>query len=582
MADSLGGTPLPPGGQTPRRPGATPPAIQPVSGPGGPVSPEPGAETGTGGAPEAPGNPEVPVDGFLLTGKAPGKTTGSPATATPGPAADIFVPFVGSVRLAGQAAPPTPGLPPGAAALTGQGTEVTGQGTAGSVTEAETGRYESPEQFPPEVAAAFEAIANAPFGVKAGVRAGSAPALGTLFSQYKCVPHDQLKRAPAVFLFLNTVIGKYPPSEIRRMAEKHGVDLQRVMTALVLDPPAQPAMIARLAGDHQLGADRTAILKQAEQLANAADPLGQLAGKFTRTVLGNNPGALQSMLTDPMAFFSAQLWNKLGRDQQAFMADGSRTRKATGMLQRGGISGKGLAWVMSEHHDESGQDDQGGRQDAPHQAAGGHELQQQKAFYDNWRESLIKGIKESSDTKAGRMAGPPVIDLVPVPDPGAGRALYDPVRKTVRISAAHTHAQCVHVHTSGLMLTVAQDGELVEIALRNPNDRWELKKDLAPPVLAGLEPSRARILEPREGTAYPTHDRFFTSGDRNVIYLQVEKRPIARRALAASNVLLELDAENHLLGIVIWQLTASRPAPVGDQKAWIVGLTDDGPPIRPS
>lgn len=645
MADSVGGIPFPPGGQPPRRPGSSPPAAPPVAGPGQPDAGQ-GEDRAAPEAPPGGQSPEVPADGFQQGGKIPGHTGGKTGSApgtgtstgtgstpgtgtapgpgipagpgttpgsgipagpgtpagpgstpgpgtTPGPgagkgtapapqaapAADTFVPFTGAVRLsrvAGEVPPPSLSEP------ASTGLDLQG---AGWSAETEGARYESPDRFPPEIAIAFEAIAAAPFGVKTGGhRTANPAALQALFKQYQVIPHEVLKRAPAVCLFLNTVVAKYPPSEIRRMAERGGVDLQRVLTALVLDPPALPALIARVAADHQLGADRAAVLRQAEQLAAGADPLGQLAGKFVKTVLSSNPQALQAMLTDPLTFFSAQLWNRLGRDPQVFIADARKTRQATGLLQRGGLSARGLAWLMGESHDGAGaeSEDKGSGQGQPGPPPGAHELYQQKAFYDTWRESLIKGIKEASDARAGRLSGPPVVETLPLAEAASSRALYDPTRKVLVLGAAHAHPDCMRLQTSGLCLTVAPDGGILEISLLNPRDRWEVKKDLKPPVVAGLEPSRARIAAPRDGAAYATHDRFYTSQDRNVIYLQVEKRPVARRALAATNVLLELDDENHLLGIVIWQLAASRPGPSGDQKAWIAGLAERGPHASPS
>jgi hypothetical protein len=579
--------------------------------PPGPPAATPDQPAPPAAPPEAPAKPDGGQgDGLNLSGKPPGIESGltkakpdpkldskldpkleaapTPTSPQPNKQADTFMAFTGNQRVPASpqgAASPQQGGTPGQ--TQGDGTSFGGAGAAG---EGGTERFDSPEKFPDSLKTAFEALAKAPFGTATGARGGPGVAAGAggasdaatqaLFKQYQIVPQELLKKNPAVFLFLNTVVGKYPPSEIRRLAEKNGIDLGKVVTALVLDVPAQPETIARLAGEHQLGAERGAVVKQAEQLSQGQDALQQLAGRFTKTVLGNNPQALQSMLTDPMTFFGAQLWSKLGREQQNFVADGGKTRKATGLLQRGGLSAKGLAWVIGDNDDGQqggGQGGQGGEQGGAPMSA--NELQQQKAFYDNWRETLIKGIKESSDAKAGRASGPPTIETVPTGELPAVRAVYDPARKAVRLGLPFP--ECLRVHTHGLTLTVAPDGELLEIALRNPHDRWELKKDLATPVVAGLEGSRARVVAPKEGAVFPTHDRFYTSADRNIIYLQIEKRPIARRALAAANVVLELDEGNHLLGIVIWQLAASKATPPGDQKAWIAGLADRTPPAKP-
>ncbi|MBM3267328.1 MAG: hypothetical protein FJZ01_06745 [Candidatus Sericytochromatia bacterium] len=554
--DGLGGLPGAGGGQVPRVPGLPAQGGQPppdATGPEtAPAQGEPAGSTGQPGqAEEAPARPQPP-----------------------GRAGDTFVPFAGTPRIPGQLAQTlTPGQVLGQAAVPG---EVTGQGTAGPTSEG-SATFGSLEEFPDDVRTAFEALAQAPFGTRVPGKPGATPAASAhaLFKQFNVVPHEVLKKNPAAFLFLNTVLGKYPAAEIRKMAARAGIDLEKVVTHLVLETPAQPQTIARLAGQHRLGADRTAVMRQAEHMAASQDPLQQLAGRFTKTVLANNPQALQLMLTDPLTFFGTQLWAKLRANQQEFVADGTKTRKATGMLQNGALSARGLAFVIGENAERDGSDRSD--QQVPLSA---NELQQQKAFYDQWRETLIKGIKESADAKSGRPSGPPVVEAIPISELGATRAVYDPARRTVRLGSAFP--ECLRMHTHGLTLTVAPDGELLEIALRNPQDRWELKKDLHPPVLAGIEPARARLVDPREGENFPTHDRFYTSDDRNVIYFQVEKRPVARRVLAAANVLLELDDKSHLLGILIWQLSAAKARPAGDQKAWIAGLAERGPTVRPS
>ena len=549
-ADGLGAIPQQPGTAQRR----TAPGVV-----AGPVGADPAlTETPPETNPEAPfvdglelgGLP--PTDGVKTGGKAAKPATESPEAAVAAPAGDAFVPSA-PAALKPTALPARPGAPPGqATALGGLGVPSNG--------------YDSVEDFPPHLAEAFECLCKAPFGKPGqGTVAGMDPKI--LLKQYQMVPQDLLKRAPAVFLFLNTIQGKYPPSEILRLASTHGVDLAKVVTSLVLDGPARPEVVAKLAGDHQLGADRPAVLRQAEEMANSKDPMQQLAGKFTKAVLGNNPQALQAMLIDPMVYFGAQFWNQLRQPQQKFVADGAKARQATGLLQRGGMGARGLTQTLSGLEDQ-----QQGEGEAAPQPANPNELQAQKAFYDGWRANLIKGIKEATDQANGRVSAPPRIALVAGAAHGPSRALYDPTRRSVRLASRHSTPEIFTVQTSGLTLLVATDGEILEIAVRNPLERWHLEKALAPPVVAGLEPGRARIVEPSPGLLYATHDRFFTSSDRNVIRFQIEKRPVARRLLGATNLVFEVDSGDYLLAIVIWQLSAARPPSTSDRQAFIKGL----------
>jgi hypothetical protein len=153
------------------------------------------------------------------------------------------------------------------------------------------------------------------------------------YASFVMDPATLMERAPEKFLLINANSRHYSSEQVQSYAKEKGVDLQAVMTKLVLDSGLKPDSLDKIAQVNQVSADKAAILKDSQAEA-PKDALGEVAKRITEATLKGEQGFVQGMLTNPEATLG-EAWGKLSSEEQAMLKDPTLVQKMIGNVQLG-------------------------------------------------------------------------------------------------------------------------------------------------------------------------------------------------------------------------------------------------------